>query len=502
MFVKASARAVSIFSAVAAAAVAAATMSQAQQCAEPRTKREKVVGGREASIANWPSQVVIRLRDAAVDRRYEYFCGATLITPDTVLTAAHCLDKVNRERNDGLHYRRGGRIENGVVEVVYGAANLLAVPSANVRQVKEIILHPDYRSVEGGHDIAIIRLVQPINGQVSRLSLSGKTDPGGSWSTPVAVAGFGVMQDGGGLRAFKSRTDDDIYAGSDKLLEAIVPYVPRQTCSQVYGANTITEGQICAGYEPGQTDSCTGDSGGPLVTYDRNGCAYQIGVVSWGEGCARQKRYGVYTRISNYAPWLRQHVQGLTELRDQDATPSLTEPNELIETASRELKDLLGTAEGRAKVTIKPQATVREGEFASFEISSSVGGKLVLVDINAKGEVVQLFPSKFSNARLIKPNETFTIPDNASYRFKAVPPFGKSRLVALVAPERFDSDVLITAERQLQKGFREEAVPLNYLQNLLKLINDTIGGGRGFTAVKTDQLPGWGFSMADYEIAR
>jgi secreted trypsin-like serine protease len=504
MFVNASVRGVPIVSFVAlvlAAIAGLAAVAEAQQCVEPRTRREKVVGGRDAKLANWPSQAVIRLRDP-VQRRYEYFCGATLITRDTVLTAAHCVDTVEKMRTDGLHYRRGGKVGPGVVEIVVGTADLLAVPSANVRQIKEIIMHPDYKSAEGGHDIAIIRLVEAIAGQVSRLSLSGKADPGGSWATPVAVAGFGVQQDGGGLRAYRSRTDDDVFAGSEKLLEAIVPYVPRQTCSQIYGNNTIGDGQICAGYEPGQIDSCTGDSGGPLVTFDRNGCAYQIGVVSWGAGCAQAKAYGVYTRISAYAPWLKRLVPGLTEMRDDDVAQTSTDPSPLVDSIYRDLKDLVGAAEGRAKVTIKPSHRVAEGEFASFEISSSVAGKLILIDINAKGEVVQLFPSKFSNQRYIKANDTFVIPDNASYRFKAVAPFGRSRLIVLVAPERLDSDVLITADRQLKKGFEAEAVPLAYFQNLLQQINRTLGGGRGFVAVQTDPLPGWAFATAEYEIAR
>jgi secreted trypsin-like serine protease len=74
----------------------------------------------------------------------------------------------------------------------------------------------------------------------------------------------------------------------------------------------IEDEQICAGLEEGGKDSCQGDSGGPLIAYDRKGCPYQIGIVSWGVGCAGKKDYGVYTRVSHHAAWIADKAGPIT----------------------------------------------------------------------------------------------------------------------------------------------------------------------------------------------
>jgi secreted trypsin-like serine protease len=71
--------------------------------------------------------------------------------------------------------------------------------------------------------------------------------------------------------------------------------VTDQSCTETY-ANYDAKGMVCAGYPQGGTDACQGDSGGPLVVGDT-----LIGIVSWGDGCAKAGRPGVYTRVSTYA---------------------------------------------------------------------------------------------------------------------------------------------------------------------------------------------------------
>src|SRR5205823_1688095 len=61
-------------------------------------------------------------------------------------------------------------------------------------------------------------------------------------------------------------------------------------------------------FQEGGKDSCQGDSGGPLVTAAGNGAFVQIGIVSWGHGCALAQSYGVYTRVSSYSDWLGQNT--------------------------------------------------------------------------------------------------------------------------------------------------------------------------------------------------
>ena len=120
------------------------------------------------------------------------------------------------------------------------------------------------------------------------------------------VAGFGAQWEGVEAKRHQTRSGRirDYTAGASKLLEVRLPSVSRNACVAAYGQSSVLDSQICAGYHAGKQDSCQGDSGGPLVAFDASGCPFQIGIVSWGEGCARAKSYGVYTRVSSYIDWI------------------------------------------------------------------------------------------------------------------------------------------------------------------------------------------------------
>jgi len=93
-----------------------------------------------------------------------------------------------------------------------------------------------------------------------------------------------------------------------ELQEVDVPIVSNATCNTSYGGE-ITANMICAGYAQGGKDACYGDSGGPLFVPDETGTGWvQVGVVSWGEGCALPNYYGVYARVSRYQSWIESYV--------------------------------------------------------------------------------------------------------------------------------------------------------------------------------------------------
>lgn len=101
------------------------------------------------------------------------------------------------------------------------------------------------------------------------------------------------------------------------LQRLTVPYVSRSTCMESTKLSISTQ-MFCAGYDQIAKDACQGDSGGPHVTRYRD-TYFVTGIVSWGEGCARKGKYGVYTRVSKYIRWIR---GGIARLMPKGTNPS------------------------------------------------------------------------------------------------------------------------------------------------------------------------------------
>ena len=136
------------------------------------------------------------------------------------------------------------------------------------------------------HDIALVRLNRPlnINGQVQEICLPHDTGMSPGPGSTCIAAGWGDLSEDG--------------PSSEQLRHVQIPILAR--CG--YNYNNIKY-QICGGYAEGGKDACQGDSGGPL-TYESNGQHVLIGDVSYGDGCGKQGKYGVYGRISFYRTWL------------------------------------------------------------------------------------------------------------------------------------------------------------------------------------------------------
>ena len=102
--------------------------------------------------------------------------------------------------------------------------------------------------------------------------------------------------------------EGDEKPASEVLQKGEVPYIENATCNakDAYDGK-IKPGMMCAGYRDGGVDSCQGDSGGPLVLRGQDGPVL-VGVVSWGEGCARKLRYGIYTRVTAYSDWIAKTI--------------------------------------------------------------------------------------------------------------------------------------------------------------------------------------------------
>lgn len=96
---------------------------------------------------------------------------------------------------------------------------------------------------------------------------------------------------------------------SPVLQRLTIPYVDRQTCLESTSLRISTR-MFCAGYDEIEKDACQGDSGGPHVTRYRD-TYFVTGIVSWGEGCARKGKYGVYTQVSKYIGWIHEGIERL-----------------------------------------------------------------------------------------------------------------------------------------------------------------------------------------------
>lgn len=245
-------------------------------CGVPRSPQRpalRIIGGQPAARGRWPWQVAI------LNRRREPFCGGTLVAPGWVLTAAHCLRRK-------LHVLAGehslGKTEGSELTV----------------RVAEAIAHPDYDPETVDMDLALLRLrsALPLGPYVLPACLpeQGDSPAAGALAT---ILGWGKLS--------KRHAN-----GSDLLHQAQVPLVPAAECRAVYADYLISDNMLCAGFRRGRVDSCAGDSGGPLLARDEHGRWTVFGVTSFGEGCGRQGRFGIYAKVANAARWLRRTMAG------------------------------------------------------------------------------------------------------------------------------------------------------------------------------------------------
>jgi secreted trypsin-like serine protease len=254
-----------------------------------RVRDPRIVGGTEAPPGAWPSQVALLQR--SVPNAYDaQFCGGTVIAASWVLTAAHCtVDPFD-----------GSNASPSTIDVLTGRSDLNGTGGQRLHVV-EIVRHSGWNFQNMRNDIALLRLDSPTNAPAQGLIQQGQYELWDPGSTATAT-GWGATAGNGGT--FPAR-----------LRQVTVPMVSDNDCAASYPvgapAGTFHGGtMVCAGVLPGGgRDTCQGDSGGPLVVPRPGGGWLQVGITSWGEGCAEPNRPGVYTRLAVYSPWVAQHIR-------------------------------------------------------------------------------------------------------------------------------------------------------------------------------------------------
>ncbi|XP_058822133.1 trypsin 3A1-like [Topomyia yanbarensis] len=213
---------------------------------------EKIIGGHKVDVKNFPYQLSLRSNG-------NHICGASVISRNWALTAAHCLYPGRDIATITVRAGSSGRLSGG-----------------QIYNVTQIVFHPQYDSTMFDNDVALLKVAVAFSGPnvAPVLLVPEGYEP---------VEGVRSMVSGWG------RTLTDLNLPT--MLHAVdIPIVGRTTCTRSWGEDLVTANMICAGQEG--RDSCNGDSGGPLVSGGR-----QIGVVSWGSTDCGGPLPAVYTHL-------------------------------------------------------------------------------------------------------------------------------------------------------------------------------------------------------------
>jgi len=235
--------------------------------------QSRIVGGFEAESGKYPFFV-----------SWEG-CGASLIAKDVILTAAHCQGIFQNTVRIG-QYRKFGSMGQGLQ-----------------RNIVQRIPHPKYSDSDVNYDYMVMKLNEAVTDDYTPIQLNG------NGAVPMdeqilSVIGFGAL-------------NQQSQSTPARLQQVDVNYFSSSTCNGLsgYQGDVKDDTMFCAGVEGGGKDSCQGDSGGPIFYQKQDGSYEQVGIVSWGIGCAQRNYPGVYSRISGELDWIQEQVCNISAIK-------------------------------------------------------------------------------------------------------------------------------------------------------------------------------------------
>ncbi|XP_012814580.1 tissue-type plasminogen activator isoform X1 [Xenopus tropicalis] len=251
----------------------------------PQVPQFKIKGGRGTQITSHPWQAAIFY----VSRRFageHFLCGGTLIHSCWVLSAAHCFNEISNAEQLRVILGRTMQREPGDEEQKF--------------TVEQLYVHSEFDANTFDNDIALLKLYST-SGSCAKetestrpacIPDSGLTLP--DW-TECEISGYG-------------KHEELALLYSEQLKEGHVRLYPDSMCTPERLSNQeVTQNMLCAGDTRNLDDACKGDSGGPLVC-PHEGRMHLMGIVSWGIGCGKKDTPGVYTRVTRYTNWIREHT--------------------------------------------------------------------------------------------------------------------------------------------------------------------------------------------------
>ncbi|XP_052864357.1 trypsin-7-like [Anopheles cruzii] len=254
--------------------------------AQPDTSQDRnlIVGGFRALIDDFPYQ-------AGVYYAGTLKCGGTLIGPQWILTAGHCVppDKTPL-----------------FTKVIVGTAEPERAQPLDVVKVYRPPLPPGSGKAI---DVALLKLPKPLffTANVQCIDMMTSAEPAVlEAGKPGTISGYGYHREAE-------------YFDNDRALRAAtVTLMSDEECRRDYA--NASELTFCAGFPGGLVDSCQGDSGGPIVVEH-----VLAGVTSWGLGCARPNKPGIYIKVTAFRDWLDEVVESQPTARERQLCPRSTQ---------------------------------------------------------------------------------------------------------------------------------------------------------------------------------